>query len=63
MKKLENGNYELTKEELLDLMISRDFLELMYSNGLDNWNGYYLVKQEFDDIVIQDTYNGIDNIE
>lgn len=63
MKKLENGNYELTKEELLDLMISRDFLELMYSNGLDNWDGYYLAKQEFDDIVIQDTYNEIDNIE
>ena len=63
MKKLENGNYELTKKELLDLMVSRDFLELMYSNGLDNWDGYYLVKQEFDDIVIQDTYNEIDNIE
>lgn len=63
MKKLENGNYELTKEELLDLMISRDFLELMYCNGLDNWSGYYPVKQEFDDIIIQDTYNEIDNIE
>ena len=63
MIKLENGNYELTKKELLDLMVSRDFLELMYSNGLDNWDGYYLVKQEFDDIVIQDTYNEIDNIE
>ena len=63
MKKLENGNYELTKKELLDLMVSGDFLELMYSNGLDNWDGYYPVKQEFDDIVIQDTYNEIDNIE
>lgn len=63
MKKLENGNYELTKKELLGLMISRDFLELMYCNGLDNWDGYYPVKQEFDDIIIQDTYNEIDNIE
>lgn len=40
MKKLENGNFELTREELVKLIKSENELIALESAGVDNWEGY-----------------------
>ena len=40
MKKLENGNFELTREELVKLIQSENELTALESAGVDNWEGY-----------------------
>lgn len=40
MKKLENGNFELTREELVKLIQSENELAALESAGVDNWEGY-----------------------
>lgn len=61
MKKLENGNYELTKEELQELMVGNGFLDTLYDYGVDNWHDYYLARKEFENR-IQDIYTEINDI-
>ena len=40
MKKLENGNFELTREEFVKLIQSENELAALESAGVDNWEGY-----------------------
>lgn len=40
MKKLENGNFELTREELVGFIVAREELVALESAGVDNWEGY-----------------------
>ena len=40
MKRLENGNFELTREELIKLIQSENELAALESAGVDNWEGY-----------------------
>ena len=40
MKRLENGNFELTREELVKLIQSENELTALESAGVDNWEGY-----------------------
>lgn len=40
MKRLENGNFELTREELVKLIQSENELAALESAGVDNWEGY-----------------------
>lgn len=40
MKKLENGNFELTHSELKDLLKASFKLDALEGGGVDNWEGY-----------------------
>lgn len=40
MKKLENGNFELTRDEMVGFMVAREELVALESAGVDNWEGY-----------------------
>lgn len=40
MKKLENGNFELTYSELKDLLKASFKLDALEGGGVDNWEGY-----------------------
>lgn len=40
MKRLENGNFELTHDELEKLIACREELCAVEGAGVDNWEGY-----------------------
>lgn len=40
MKRLENGRFELTEEELVKLFAAEAELEALECAGVDNWSGY-----------------------
>lgn len=47
MNKAQDGTYVLSKDELTELLMSQEFLELLYCHGIDNWDGYYEATNEF----------------
>lgn len=38
MKKLENGNFELSREELIDFLAADHELRALQFGGVDNWD-------------------------
>lgn len=40
MKRLENGRFELTEEELVNLFVAEAELDALEYAGVDNWEGY-----------------------
>ena len=53
IKKLENGNYEITKEYLEELLESDFKLNALSNAGVDNWEFYDETMEDFnfDDVI------------
>ena len=57
IKKLENGNYEITREYLEELLYSYHRLNALECGGVDNWQDYcdvlndYLSEEDWDDFI------------
>ena len=53
VKKLENGNYELTREYLEELLESDFKLNALINGGVDNWEHFDEVVENFnfDDVI------------
>lgn len=48
IKKLENGNYEMTKEYLEELLVSDFKLNALINGGVNNWEFYDETMEDFD---------------
>ena len=48
IKKLKNGNYEITKEYLEELLESDFRLNALSNGGVDNWEYYKEAMEDFD---------------
>ena len=48
IKKLKNGNYEITKEYLEELLESDFRLNALSNGGVDNWEYYEEAMEDFD---------------
>ena len=55
IKKLENGNYEITREYLEELLESDFKLNALSNAGVDNWEFYDETMEDFnfDDVIEQ----------
>lgn len=60
IKKLKNGNYEITKEYLEELLESDFRFNALSNGGVDNWEYYEEAMEDFD---YDDVENFIDSIE
>lgn len=60
IKKLENGNYEITREYLKQLITSDFKLNALSNGGVDNWEYYEEAMEDFD---YDEVENFIDSIE
>lgn len=56
MKKLENGNYELTRDEMVGFIVAREELVALESAGVDNWEGYGYRWEYLQDEGVEDFY-------
>ena len=60
IKKLENGNYEITREYLEELLESDFKLNALINGGVDDWEFYDEAMEDFD---YDDVENFIESIE
>ena len=60
IKKLKNGNYEITKEYLEELLESDFKLNALINGGVDNWEYY---EEAMEDFNIDEVIDFIDTIE
>ena len=60
IKKLKNGNYEITKEYLEELLESDFKLNALINGGVDNWEYY---EEAMEDFNIDEVIDFIDKIE
>ena len=60
IKKLENGNYEITKEYLEELLVSDFKLNALINSGVNNWEFYDEAMEDFN---IDEVIDFIDTIE
>ncbi len=60
IKKLKNGNYEITKEYLEELLVSDFKLNALINGGVNNWEFYDEAMEDFN---IDEVIDFIDTIE
>ncbi len=60
LKKLKNGNYEITKEYLEELLVSDFKLNALINGGVNNWEFYDEAMEDFN---IDEVIDFIDTIE
>ena len=60
IKKLKNGNYEITKECLEELLVSDFKLNALINSGVNNWEFYDETMEDFN---IDEVIDFIDTIE
>lgn len=60
IKKLENGNYEITREYLEELLESDFKLNALSNAGVDNWEYYEEAMEDFDYDEVEEYINSIE---
>ena len=60
IKKLKNGNYEITKEYLEELLESDFRLNALSNGGVDNWEYYEEAMEDFDYDEVEEYINSIE---
>ena len=60
IKKLENGNYEITREYLEELLESDFRLNALSNGGVDNWEYYEEAMEEYNPDEVQEYINSIE---
>ena len=60
IKKIKNGNYEITREYLEELLESDFRLNALSNGGVDNWEYYEEAMEEFDYDEVEEYINSIE---
>lgn len=60
IKKLKNGNYEITREYLEELLESDFRLNALSNGGVDNWEYYEEAMEDFDYDEVEEYINSIE---
>lgn len=60
IKKLKNGNYEITREYLEELLESDFKLNALINGGVDDWEFYDEAIEDFDYDEVEEYINSID---
>ncbi len=60
IKKLKNGNYEITKEYLEELLESDFRLNALSNGGVNNWEYYEEAMEDFDYDEVEEYINSIE---
>ena len=60
IKKLKNGNYEITREYLEELLESDFRLNALSNGGVDNWEYYEEAMEEYNPNEVQEYINSIE---
>lgn len=60
IKKLKNGNFEITREYLEELLESNFKLNALSNAGVDDWEFYDEVMEDFDYDEVQEYINSIE---
>ena len=60
IKKLKNGNYEITREYLEELLESDFKLNALISGGVDDWEFYDEAIEDFDYDEVEEYINSIE---
>lgn len=60
IKKLKNGNFEITREYLEELLESDFKLNALINGGVDDWEFYDEVMEDFDYDEVQEYINSIE---
>ena len=60
IKKLKNGNYEITREYLEELLESDFKLNALSNGGVDNWEYYEEAMEDFDYDEVEEYINSIE---
>lgn len=60
IKKLKNGNYEITREYLEELLESDFRLNALSNGGVDNWEYYEEAMEEYNPDEVQEYINSIE---